>query len=337
MVDPVNRINNNRVAARVFAICLLLLTFLPGLKCAAGESDGYVTAPDGVRLFYHRLGNGPKRVLVPNGHYLIKDFSQLVDSDHTFIFYDLRNRGRSDHVSDPGKLKGGIHLDVEDLEAVRRHFNIEKAAIIGHSYVGLMVALYAMKYPMHVERLIQIDAAPPESGKEYPAHLRMTDKAFNDEIGKKVAALSRETAKLGPEAACRAYWRIVRVFYVTNPKDAVKLDGYCELPNEQNAGKYFSEYILPSIQALKITDTDVAKITMPVLVIHGTADRAVPYGAGREWALRLPRARLVTIEGGSHYSWIEAPEKVFGAIRSFLDGQWPEDAEKVNRIDPESE
>jgi pimeloyl-ACP methyl ester carboxylesterase len=160
MVDPVNRINNNRVAARVFVICLLLLTFLPGLKCAAGESDGYVTAPDGVRLFYHRLGNGPKRVLVPNGHYLIKDFSQLVDSDHTFIFYDLRNRGRLDHVSDPGKLKGGIHLDMEDLEAVCRHFNVEKAAIIGHSYIGLMVARYAMKYPMHVERLIQMAALP---------------------------------------------------------------------------------------------------------------------------------------------------------------------------------
>ena len=331
-----NRIKNNRVSAGTLVVSLFLLALLSGMKCIAEESDGYLKTTDGVRLFYRKIGNGPEWVLVPNGHYLIKDFSQLVDSSHVFIFYDLRNRGRSDQVTDPEKLKGGIHLDVEDLETVRRHFNIEKAAIIGHSYIGLMMALYAMKYPMHVERLIQIDASPPEFDKEYPAHLRTTDTALNFDIAKQVAAFSREAAKLGPEAACRAYWRIVRVFYVTNPDDAVKLDGYCELPNEQNAGRHFSVNIRPSIQALKITDADIKKITMPVLVIHGTVDRAVPYGAGREWALRLPRARLVTIEGGSHYAWIEAPEKVFGAIRTFLDGQWPEEAKQVIRVDQQA-
>jgi hypothetical protein len=51
----------------------------------------------------------------------------------------------------------------------------------------------------------------------------------------------------------------------------------------------------------------------------------------------LPQARLLTIEGGAHFPWIEAPEKIFGAIRAFLSGQWPKDAEKVSRVDPKNQ
>jgi pimeloyl-ACP methyl ester carboxylesterase len=91
-----------------------------------------------------------------------------------------------------------------------------------------------------------------------------------------------------------------------------------------------------SLQTINLTTPDAAKATMPVLTIQGSADRIVPYGAGREWAFLLPQARLLTIEGGSHFPWIEAPEKVFGAIRKFLGGQWPSEAEKVTKVDPKS-
>jgi pimeloyl-ACP methyl ester carboxylesterase len=40
----------------------------------------------------------------------------------------------------------------------------------------------------------------------------------------------------------------------------------------------------------------------------------------------LPNARLPTVENAAHVPWIEAPGRVFGAIRTFLDGAWPEGA-----------
>ena len=82
--------------------------------------------------------------------------------------------------------------------------------------------------------------------------------------------------------------------------------------------------------------TDAAKVTMPVLTIHGTADRAVPYGAGREWAFILPNAKLLTIEEGGHLSWIEEPERVLDAVKTFLSGRWPKDVERIGRVDPKS-
>jgi hypothetical protein len=144
--------------ATLLIACLLTLANT-SINCIAqaheapeGAVQGYITLDDGIRLFYQKVGNGPKIVIIPNGQSMIKDFGQFADRNHTLIFYDLRSRGRSDQGTK--NFEGGVHLEVEDLDAVRRHFKINKAALIGHSYLGLMVALYAMKHPMHVEQVI---------------------------------------------------------------------------------------------------------------------------------------------------------------------------------------
>ena len=61
-----------------------------------------------------------------------------------------------------------------------------------------------------------------------------------------------------------------------------------------------------------------------MLVIHGRRDRHAPYGGGKDWATLLPNARLITTENAAHLPWIESSEVVFGAIKVFLDGDWPD-------------
>ena len=91
--------------------------------------------------------------------------------------------------------------------------------------------------------------------------------------------------------------------------------------------------VLPSIRNLRLGATEFAKATAATLVIHGIQDRSSPYGGGREWALRLPNARLLTVLGAAHVPWIEAPDLVFGSIDRFLDGRWPDAAEAVTSLD----
>src|SRR5262245_5962965 len=105
---------------------------------------------DGVGLYSEKLGEGRELVLVPNGIYLREDFARFAKGDRALVFYDVRNRGRSEAVTDPAKLARGVHQDVDDIDAVRRHFGASKVDLIGHSYVGMTVVLYAMKYPEHV-------------------------------------------------------------------------------------------------------------------------------------------------------------------------------------------
>jgi len=298
--------------------------------------EGYVTTDDGIRLYFQKLGSGPKTVIIPNGIYLLEDFKHLV-AGHTLIFYDLRNRGRSDAVTDDFKLKNGIHNDVDDLEAVRRHFRVDQPGVIGHSYVGLAVALYAMRYPGHAGRVVQIGPIQPSQDRQYPAHLTNADDTLR-EVFAQLAELQKERQSLDPAAFCKKFWSILRVIYVADPADAGKIDwGRCDLPNERNFMRFWGQHIFPSILDLQIAPEEFAKAKMPVLIVHGTKDRSSPYGGGRDWAMLLPNARLLTVENTAHAPWLEAPEIVFDSIQTFLDGGWPQAARKVTSLDPADE
>jgi pimeloyl-ACP methyl ester carboxylesterase len=297
------------------------------------SNEGYATTSDGVRLFYREFGSAPNVVIIPNAVHMIDSFKHLA-ANRTLIFFDLRNRGASDSVSDSAKLKRGVHHDVDDLEAVRQHFGMDRVDVIGHSYVGLTVILYEMKYPAHVRRVVQIGPVQPHAATQYPNHLTGADATLADFMSR-LAKLQMEPPPEDPREGCRKFWELVRMLYVVNAADAAKIHwSPCDFPNEVGFMKHWIENLLPSIHALDLTPDDISKVEAPVLTIHGTRDRQAPYGSGREWSMILPDARLLTVENAAHVPWIEAPELVFGSIETFLDGAWPKAAEQVKSLEP---
>jgi pimeloyl-ACP methyl ester carboxylesterase len=182
--------------------------------------------------------------------------------------------------------------------------------------MGLMVILYAMKYPLHVDRIVQIAPMGPYPDKSpVPTN---TDPVLR-EVFAKLGELQKERASHDPEEFCRKFWSILRVIYVTDPKNADKVRwDRCDLPNERNFMPYWTGAILPSIQSLAFAREALAEVTCPVLTIHGTKDRSAPYGGGRDWVSLLPNARLLTVDGAGHGPWIEAPRAVFDAIGPFM-------------------
>jgi proline iminopeptidase len=315
-------------------------------------AEGYVTAPDGVRLFFETRGSGAEVVVMPGGFHLADDFSYLADG-RTLIVYDLRHRGRSDLVTDESKRARGVHHDVEDLEAIRRHFGLDAMALVGHSYIALMVVLYAVNRPAHVARIVQLSPMEPFVGKPYAAHLMCHDEvrlqtlvrlgelqSHRERIGPPEGG--PHTTKGGPHAMmtsvefCRAFWTILRPLYVANPADAGRIRwDRCDLPNEVNFMAHWTGSVLPSLQALKLTPAEGAKAAMPVLIVHGRKDRSAPYGGAREWGLLLPDARLITVDRAAHAPWVEAPDQVCGPIAEFLEGRWPATARQVDALDPD--
>ena len=279
-------------------------------------ADGYVTTDDGMRLWFQTVGSGPQVIVLSNGFHLLEDFRCLAPG-RTLVFFDVRNRGRSDTVSDPAKLVRGIHNDVDDLDAVRRHFALDRLNLIGHSYMGLMVILYAMKYPAHVDRIVQIAPMPPDPRKQYPP---VDDDVLRDTFAN-LAELQKDRASYDPIQFCRKFWSILKAIYVADPKDADKIRwDRCDLPNERSFMKFWTDSLLPSIQALTLCAEDLAPVTAPVLTIHGTKDRSAPYGGGRDWAMLLPNARLVTFDSAGHAPWIEDRHALFFSLARFLDG-----------------
>jgi pimeloyl-ACP methyl ester carboxylesterase len=198
--------------------------------------------------------------------------------------------------------------------------------------------MYAIDHPEHVARLVQIGPVPRKAGTQYPKRLTngMGDVAdVAEETNRWREMKAQGMAESSPREFCEADAKVLSYVLIGNPAHASRIRSSCDLPNEWplNTDKHF-EHLFASINAVDITSAGLAKITMPVLVIHGTKDRNAPYGSGREWAMSLPDARLVTVEGAAHISWADDPIGVFGAIREFLRGNWPLSAEKVTVLDP---
>jgi pimeloyl-ACP methyl ester carboxylesterase len=304
------------------------------------STEGYLTTRDDVRLFYRSVGAG-RALIVSNATQLFEDFKSL-GVGRNLIAYDLRNRGRSDAVKEPSKIGRGIQHDVEDLEDVRRHFRIDQFDVIGHSYLGMMVVLYALEHPDHVRRVVQIGPAQPDASRTYPPHLRNDDGVLQEtlEVLRQVSGEMGELLRSGRSDGARALYkmsgpRFLRLL-VADPAQVGRLAhwDFSDLPNEITGIRHWQENIEPSIRRLGLTRQRIAQLSAPVLTLHGVKDRNAPYGGGREWALWLSNARLVTIEAAAHVPWIEAPQQVFGSIETFLGGVWPPAAEKVTSLDP---
>lgn len=299
-----------------------------------GLEEGYVTTPDGVRLYYVKAGRGARTVILPARLFTFDDFRWLAE-DYTLISYDMRNRGRSETVADGSLIT--FEADVEDLETIRRHFQVEKFSAIGYSYLGKAIVVYAMQHPERIERLIQIGPVPLTFDTEYPNHLAAQHEV-PEELRKPLREMRARNYHLThPREYCEEESRVYRPGLVGDPANVAKLGpSQCDMPNEwpMNLVRHMRLHFQESAQKHTVPREQIAQVKAPVLTIHGTLDRNAPYGAGREWCLLLPNARLLTVKDAAHQVFAEYPEIVRPAVRAFLAGSWPEAAEKITVLDP---
>jgi len=287
-----------------------------------------ISTADGLHLYAEKIGSGPDAILIPQRIYMREYFERLA-ARRTAIFYDPRNRGLSETITDPDKISRGILHDVDDLESIREHYGFEQMAILSHSYISTAAILYAAAHPQRVTRLVLLGPMPPDPSKQYPVHLQCSDGAL-EAFQQRVADLRNQASAFKPDELCRKFWALLRALYVADPDKAGDLHWEpCDLPNEVNFMRPFLQYIVPSLAAARPSAGTLSRITAPVLIIHGRKDRSAPYGGGRDWAANLPNARILTIDNAAHVPWIEQPAIVYGAIETFLDGDWPTAAEKV--------
>src|SRR5207249_740851 len=116
---------------------------------------------DGVRLFTRRAGDGPPVVVLhggPGAHhdYLLPQYD-LLARGRTLLYYDQRGGGRSPVGRD---TPVGWREHVADLEALRRHWSIDRLTLLGYSWGGLLAVLYWLEHPQRVERLALVSPAP---------------------------------------------------------------------------------------------------------------------------------------------------------------------------------
>lgn len=72
-----------------------------------------------------------------------------------------------------------------------------------------------------------------------------------------------------------------------------------------------------ALAAYSVTLEQVAQINVPSLVLHGTADKVVPFAAGVELDETLPNSQLIAYEGSGHNFVAEFPDRVAADVLTF--------------------
>lgn len=288
--------------------------------------EGYVTTDDGVRLYYVEQGRGDDTLIVPVAFYLAPHLLKPLAQDRRVIFYDPRNRGRSDAA--PLET---ISLDraLQDLDAVREQLGVDRFALLGWSGLGMEMAVYAIRNPGRVTRLIQMSPVPPaasimhESGGDTRADdidseaLAGLDQRFDD--GEFAAS---------PEQFCRERNAL------TDPANFVDKSLVSLVPDVCAFANEWPVNLWPYIGALlgSFGDYDwrpyLNTLETQRLIIHGRED-GIPLAGARAWAAGYSNARLVVVSPAGHFPHIEQEDAVTKAIRTFLNGSWPPGAQAI--------
>ncbi|MGH7631267.1 MAG: alpha/beta fold hydrolase [Gemmatimonadales bacterium] len=304
---------------------IALLVAWAVLAQAPPATEGFVTTPDSVRLWYRVVGNGRETIIAPNALYHRARLDPLAEG-RRLVFYDARGRGRSDRVP-PGKVS--LAHQLADFDAIRRAVGAERVALIGWSGSGMELFVYALRHPGRVTRLIQLAPVPPR--RDPWTDSLMSSRAARTDSAAWADFRHREQrgefAQGGAEH-CRAFQRATLAASFGDPAHAAEAPDVCDSPNEwlENIGPYFTA-LLGSLGAFDWRDS-LSRVTVPRLVIHGERDN-IPLEGSREWVAGQPNARLLIVAGAGHWPHHERPEPTLQAMATFLAGGWPAGSEAL--------
>ena len=284
----------------------------------------FATTDDGVKLYYEVRGEGTPILFVHefagdhrSWEHQLRHFSRR----YQCITYGARGYPPSDVPTDPAAYSQG--RAVADAITVLDAVGADKAFVVGNSMGGFAVLHLGLRHP---ERLLGMVS----SGCGYGAHPDKQE-TFRSESETIAQAFENE----GSEAM--ATWYGVgpaRVQY--EAKDPA---GHAEhvkvLAEHHPVGAALTmrgvQKSRPSLYALQ---DDLAKVTLPVLIIAGDEDDGV---LETDLMLKrtMPRAGLAVLPRSGHVTNLEEPELYNGLLDSFFsdvehDGWGPRDPRSLS-------
>lgn len=306
----------------------------PATTATRPSEDGHLPGAAGARLHYRVLGTGSDTVVVLHGgpgagiNSVLTDFAPLADR-FTVVFFDQRGGGRSTLPADITLLHARYF--VADLEAVRRHFNLERLALVTHSFGSIVAARYAREHPDRIERLVLHGATGPlrtEAARIARAAPPSPDTALSNRASALLRSLLQGTAE-DPLATCEAYEAIGRKLAEARGEPTGWEGTTCAAPPE--AVRYYYRHtaqFAPSTFGDWDFTSGLEHLAAPVLVVHGARDTAA-LPAQRAWAEAVPNGRLLLVPRAGKGAIADRPDVVVAAVTTFLGGEWPAGAEAV--------
>jgi proline iminopeptidase len=267
-----------------------------------------------VRLYTRRVGDGPPVVVLhggPGAHhdYLLPQYDRLARR-RSLLYYDQRGGGRSPV---PREVPVGWREHVNDLDALRGHWGLERVTLLGYSWGGLLAILYALEHPQRVERLALVSPAPVTAAWRDEFERRLAARMAQPWIARSRAELtSSGLARTDPEKYRRLAFALSVAGYFHDPQRASELTPFRVTERSQRAvWESLGNYDLRK----RIEQTFPDGSAPPSLVVHGVYD-PMPLEAARETGALL-HAGIIELATG-HAPHVEATQDFVEALDGFL-------------------
>jgi pimeloyl-ACP methyl ester carboxylesterase len=218
-------------------------------------------------------------------------FCRLLAGAGRFVIrYDHRDTGRS-VTYEPGRPGYTAGTLVRDAVGVIDAYGVEAAHLVGVSAGAGMAQMVALEHPDRVRSLVLISSSPAvPTGRELPPPTEAFDRFFS------TASVDWDDPKSVVEYVV-AYARMLAGGERPFDEPAIRELVRREVERARDFAARRNHELLddddnPHLQ--------LASITSPTLVIHGSADPMFPVEHGQALAEEISRATLLTLEGAGH-------------------------------------
>jgi proline iminopeptidase len=277
-------------------------------------------------LYARETGKGQPIIVLHGGPdfdtgYLLPDMDRLADA-FRLLYYDQRGRGRSaDHVN-PDDVS--LASDIDDLDRVRRHFHLESAALLGHSWGAVLAAEYALRHPTRVSHLILMNPAPV-SARDFASFRTAYVQTLGADMDRQQAMKAGAAYQAGDPEAVTARYRLhfkpalarsedferlmaaMEAGFVRQGKEGIVKARAVEDRLMRDTWNVNDYDLLPKLKTLRV----------PTLVIWGDHD-FIPAEISVHIAQAIPNAEMVTLKGCGHFTYLECADDVHTAVSDFF-------------------
>jgi 3-oxoadipate enol-lactonase len=272
---------------------------------SAPMTDTRVPAPDGAQLAVTVAGKGPPLLLIPGlgaTRVVFDPLMPLLTPHFQVAVYDQRGIGASQLT--PGPYTTGQLGD--DAAAVLDGLAIDRTAVLGGSFGGMVAQQLVVRHPGRVAALLLAATGPGA------AHMaRDPDPAAR-------AALLGKGART-PEDAYRVACTVLysRSFQAEH---AEFIEQQIRDRSRHPIDARAFQAQLAASRGHQVWD-ELPSIVAPTLVLHGSDDAVMPLANARLLSERIPGAVLDVFDGAGHLFFHEQPQRTADAVTAFVAAQ----------------
>lgn len=264
---------------------------------------------NGINLYYETHGREDAQpLLLINGlGGTCQDWGPLLPtlSQHFFVvIYDNRGAGKSDKPDPPYSME----MLTADVIAILDRLGLESIGVFGISMGGMIAQLLALEHPRRTQKIVL--------GCTSCSGLTMLCKRAqrSTDLLKLLKPLPHHPQEKEEAVRERLPFIFSQTFIESHPQEINSF-----ISKTLNSDQPIQGY-LGQLLAILGHDlcTQLSQITVPTLVLHGTADNLVPLEEGLILAERIPQARFIAFEGAGHLFYLEQEEKVSSVLARFV-------------------